>query len=195
MLQFINSGAPRSQVPFPSNSAFECFRSEEKGRIEAAFQFVFCVKVFCRDFCVSFAAGRTEERAEAACIVVCLSFSSAVRSFIEIVLSPSTNRRSINLIFPVVIVPVLSTQRMFVLASVSILESFWIKEWCLLIATTPAAMETEVKSINPSGIMPIITDTVFTAAEGRSVVEPTKKVLAKRRIPAGSMIKLRNFKR
>lgn len=45
------------------------------------------------------------------------------------------------------------------------------------------------------GIIPIITETVLTAAVGRSGEPPPKKVLVKRRIPAGRMIKLRNFRR
>ena len=69
-----------------------------------------------------------------------------------------------NVILPLVRVPVLSTQITSTRASDSMPYSSLTSVFFWPSVTTPAASDTEVSSINPSGIMPIMDATVLTTA-------------------------------
>ena len=145
------SGAPRITLPTLSSTASDHFRWLEKGTVSKH-------RNAARGGHAAVSAAAVEPSAPMP------HRKEASRSRTRASETPGAGRSCSSVISPLVRVPVLSTQITSTRASDSMPYSSFTSVFFRPSVTTPAASETEVSSISPSGIMPMTDATVLTTA-------------------------------
>ena len=145
------SGAPRITLPTPSKTASDHLRWLEKGTVSRQ-------RKAARGGQAAVSAAAVEPSAPMP------HRKEASRSRTRSSETPGAGISCSSAMWPLVRVPVLSTQITSTRASDSMPYSSFPSVFFRPSVTTPAASETEVSSISPSGIMPMTDATVLTTA-------------------------------